>query len=317
LISNSGMPQGQWLLSLYPGFVSATGDSTDLSTANYGRKSVIDAKWILSGKAAIVLLADGEWGIWDIEGVGPKHGSNKHAGIKGGACTPFTISGFLEGATTKSSSGRSAALQQNGNGSKFVPMTPGTRRTTEPTLFGSRSSHHGVTRGQLVVTRLPSVSAAIQGNECVILWLQESYAVIPNIWSFWDTQARKAEGGASSTLFGTSSSGYTRMMKLESVNLKGERCTCIDYFPKDSSVLLSKHAVPLDILVTGERRFVIASDTRGDLIHSRPEPEESNHLTIAGGELDVNSIDQALSQMENNGSSNGNGVVRRAVSFLR
>lgn len=319
LDSNNNTNQGEWLLTLYPGFLSGKGDIMDASAANYGRKPVIDAKWILSGKAIIVLLADGEWGIWDIEGAGPgaskHHGPGRPGGIKGGAYTPFTISGILDGAITKSSSARTSNSQQNSNTSRFAPMTPGTRRTAESSLFGNRNNQNWISRGQLVVTRLPSPSQAIQGNECVILWLHESYAVIPNIWSFWDTQLRKSEGGGSGNLFGGSTSGVTRMMKLESVNLQGERCTNVDYYPKEPSLLPSKNAVPLDVLVTGEHRFVVTSDTRGDLIHVRSEIEDNRQVAIAGGELDVSNIDQALSRMEN-GNSIGNGVVRRGVSFV-
>lgn len=314
---SNGTSKGVWLLSLYPGFSSDTGDSIDVSAANYYRKRVLDAKWILSGKAILVLLADGEWGIWDVEGPGAghsKHGPSKNIGIHGRAFTPFAVSGFLEGAITKSSSSR---VQQNKNASKFAPMTPGTRRSAEPSLFNNRSSQSGITRGQLVVTRLASPSLAIQGTECVILWFEESYAVIPNLWSFWDTQVRKSEGGSSGNLFGAGASAVTRIMRLESINLQGERRCCVDHFPKDPSLPPSKNAVPLDVLVTGEHRFVIASDTRGDVLSSRFEAEETSQLAIcAGGELDVSSIDQALSRMEN-GSNTGTGIVRRGVSFLR
>lgn len=312
-----GTSQGLWLLSLYPGFSSVAGDSVDTSAASHGRKSVQDAKWILSGKAIIVLLADGEWGIWDVEGAGPgvsKKASSKIMGIHGGAFTPFAVSGFLEGAITKSSSARA---QQNRNSSKFAPMTPVTRRAAEPSLFNSRSSQSGITRGQLVIIRLATPSVALQGNECVIMWFQESYAVIPNLWSFWDTQVRKSEGVMSGNLFGGGASTVTRIMKLENINLQGERRSCVDHFPKNPSVPPSKNAVPVDVLVTGEHRFVISSDTRGDLLSSRFEAEENSELAIAaGGDLDVSSIDQALSRMEN-GNSNGIGIVRRGVSFIR
>lgn len=84
------LEQGTWLLSLYAGFQNSKSSSDPpqpLEThAGFGRKSIVDAQWISNGQAIVVLFNDGEWAIWDIEGVGPGSSQSllSRQGIKGG-----------------------------------------------------------------------------------------------------------------------------------------------------------------------------------------------------------------------------------------
>ena len=55
-----------WLLTLRTPFTHAS-SSTSQHVSDAARKSVLDAKYILTGKAIAVLLSDGEWGVWDLQ----------------------------------------------------------------------------------------------------------------------------------------------------------------------------------------------------------------------------------------------------------
>lgn len=288
---------GSWLLTMYPGFQSSKSDAaTALSStalSNLGRKSVVDAKWAMGGKAVIVLLADGEWGLWDIEGNGPSISKSllSRKAVKGGATTAFSATGWIDGPPLKSSS-RGAVTQSSS--SKFAPMTPGARKTAEPVLFSGRSGH-GFVRGQISVTRLPTKSTTSPVEECVAFWMEDSYSVISNLRSYWEAQVRRNSGGGGN-LFNGASSG-SRTIKLDNVNLRGERCSGIVQYPRAT---VPKNGLPTELLIIGEHRFIILSDASPEVRSQQKHmPVQTQSQLVATGNLDVTGIDQALVQMEN------------------
>lgn len=142
--------QGSWLLSLYAPFVrqptggGGAGDAGHVSAASFStlRRPVLDAAWVARGRAVLALLADGAWGIWDVEGLGPPAAGPasggvtggggggggagqqaastsalvaKSAGVRGGALTAFAVSGYLEGSAAL----RSAQAAAAGLGASF------------------------------------------------------------------------------------------------------------------------------------------------------------------------------------------------------
>jgi hypothetical protein len=310
----SGSQLGSWLLTLYPGFMSSRSDAPNTvpggSVGNFGRKPVVDAKWAMDGKAVIVLLSDGEWGMWDIEGgaaTGGSKGVLRQQSIKGGGITAFSVSGWIDSAPVKSSSAKGATTRTST--SKFAPMTPSTRKTAEPVLFSGRSGH-GFARGQISVIRLPTTSTTSQAEECIAFWLEDSYCVIPNFRAYWDAQARRSSGGSGNLFAGGSQT--TRMVRLEGVNLRGERCCGIDQYPRESA---SKSLLPTEILIVGEHRYVIASDnSHQPWDQKRRAPSSTEYQLTAPRDLDVTEIDQVLSRMENGGNSST--PAKRIAGFL-
>ena len=292
-----GTQHGSWLLTLYSGFHQEKVDTSNL-VANYtgitGRKPIVDCKWVMGGKAVIALLGDAEWGIWDIEGA-------MHSGIKGilgrqsirgGAITAFTVSGWIDGPITKSGSGKGSIASSST--SKFAPMTPGTRKTADPVLFGGKSGLSSI-RGQISVTRLPPTSTTTLAEECVTFWLEDSYNVIPSLRAYLEGQARRANGG-SGNLFGAGNT-MGRLVRLEGVNLRGERCCGIDSFPR---LTLSKVPLPADIILLAEHRYIILSDNTPEQSSLRRRiPSQTSYQALRTKELDVAEIDQVLSRMEN------------------
>jgi hypothetical protein len=287
---------------MYPGFLSSKSDTPNVlsgtSLGNLGRKVVVDAKWAMGGKAVIVLLADGEWGMWDIEGDASEGGPKGILGqqsIKGGAITAFSISGWIDSAPVKSSSTKGATARMSN--SKFAPMTPSTRKTAEPVLFSGRTSH-GFARGKISVVRLPATSTISLAEECVAFWLEDSYCVIPNLRAHWDAQSRRGGGGSGNLFRG--SSPMSRMIRLEGVNLRGARCCGIDQHPREAT---SKSLLPTEILILGEHRYIITSDNTYQSQGSRRHASHTEYQVTASRDLDVTEIDQVLSRMENGNSS--------------
>ncbi|CUS12300.1 unnamed protein product [Tuber aestivum] len=65
-----------WLCSFY----------TQYSQVTERRKKVLGAEWCTGGRSVVVLCEDGEWGIWDLEGV-----------LSGGQETGSVVTGFIVG----------------------------------------------------------------------------------------------------------------------------------------------------------------------------------------------------------------------------
>ncbi|KAF7882907.1 hypothetical protein EAF00_011396 [Botryotinia globosa] len=308
--------QGSWLISLYPGFKSNKADSQASHKNTYsgfGRKSIVDAKWVYGGKAVLVLLSDGEWGVWDMNGVGPgaKRGVLGQQSIKGGSRSEFSLTGYVEGATKSNS--KTIGPPQISQ-SKFAPMTPGTRKTTD--LFSNKIQPTGPVRGKISVLEIPSVASHLAFEESILFWLGDSYTLLPSLSKYWSANPRK--GQSSTNIFNTSPG--SRPIKLENVDLLGERCIGIEQAPKSSTSPHTRSEIPSDIFIIGEHRFIIFIGGKSvapkpnqnayalQLVQREDEDEEmadDKMIAVGSGELDVNDIDRALARMENKERSGG------------
>ncbi|KAI9643553.1 hypothetical protein NHQ30_008172 [Ciborinia camelliae] len=309
--------QGSWLISLYPGFKNNKTDFPSSQKNTYfgfGRKTIVDSKWVYGGKAILVLLSDGEWGVWDMNGVGPgaKRGVLGQQSIKGGSRSEFNLTGYVEGATkTNSKSSGPPQITQ----SKFAPMTPGTRKTTD--LFSNRVQPTGPIRGGISVLEVPSASSQLAYEESVLFWLGESCTLIPSLSKYWSANPRK--GQSSANIFNTSPG--SRPIKLEHVDLLGEACTGIDQALKSSISPHTRTEISTDLFIMGEHRFTIFIGGKSlarkqnpnayalQLVQNREDEDEdmtdNRMIGVGSGELDVNDIDRALARMENNERSSG------------
>ena len=94
------------------------------------------------------------------------------------------------------------------------------------------------------------------------------------------------------------------MIKLESIDLQGERCSGIDQFVKSHA----SAGLPSDILIVGESRFTILSVGKQVSNFQASKRMALVEKNTNAGELDVIGIDQALARME---KSNGFGPKSR------
>ena len=242
--------QGSWLLTLYQPFVRPSSM----------RKPIVDAAWIAHGHAIFALLADGMWGIWDIDGAGPgKTGASLATklkmGVRGAALTAFSASGFIDGTSSLRSVVAPSRDSQSG---EFAPMTPHTRKAASVAMSAATTADRLATiHGGISVTSLPSAGKAIP-DESLSLWVGsgDHVCVIPHVSKFWAAQLSKPSGGA-----GLFSSGQSsRMTKLQelSIGLLGERCCGVGMLL--SPARTQDGGLPVEVVIRGETRLVIVRE---------------------------------------------------------
>ncbi|KND89296.1 Flap endonuclease 1 [Tolypocladium ophioglossoides CBS 100239] len=251
--------QGSWLLSLYQPFVRPSAS----------RKPILDAAWISHGRAVFALMADGMWGIWDVDGVSPTSSGaaishRLKSGVRGAALTAFSVSGYVEG----TGSLRSVATQQKENQTgEFAPMTPHTRRqaaaslSTATTLDRLSTVHGGV---RTVV--LPPIGKSLQ-DESLVLWVggQDHVCVVPAVSNFWDSQLRKGAGGGVNLFSGAQPTRMVRLLDL-STGLLGERCCGASLVvgpPQSGGQVDQDGGLAVDVLIQGESRIVVVRQGEG------------------------------------------------------
>ncbi|KAL9114373.1 MAG: hypothetical protein Q9187_007481, partial [Circinaria calcarea] len=176
---------GSWRLTLYASMYPFADPSNG--------RSLLDAKWVLGGKAIAVITSDGEWGIWDIAS-----GST----MLGGIPTPFTVNGWIGSTpiglqTSKKSAGRSETR------SRLAPMTPGTRRVKQEVLFAGPTPRSNVsTLGGISVSSSGKVSNGRENDEGVAIWHADKIIRIPSLHTFWQNRVT-----GSGNLFSDGSNG--------------------------------------------------------------------------------------------------------------
>ena len=265
--------QGSWLLSLYPPFAR----SSVMSTA---RKPIVAAEWIAHGRAVLVLLADGQWGIWDIDAASPSTNtsgglfSKVSAGLRGSSITAFSISGHLEGTSPLRNPATQRSSAGPGPGGDFVPMTPHTRRDAIAATISSGPEKLITVRGGISVAQITPSRSTEPGEESAILWLGGAdpvVSVIPVISRFWESQLRRAVGGGVNLWSGAQPTRMIRLTELDA-GLVGERCTGATAIVKPRSAGTRSRSpnengsggsegLPIEVLLQGEHRLVIVHET--------------------------------------------------------
>lgn len=256
--------QGSWLLSLYQPFARGTGMSTS-------RKPVVGAEWMAHGRAVLVLLADGQWGIWDIDNANPTTASSAglftkaNSGLRGSAITQFSVSGYLEGTTTDRTIGAQPQRNLSTSTQKSAPLVVPSAVSTS----ASAPEKLATIKGGVYISPLPLPRNGL-GEESAILWLSNTGAdytnpvvcTIPIISRFWDAQLKRSGGN----LWNNSTPPSARMLRLHDLNagLLGERLTAATAIPRSTGSLTEstegKH-LPIETLLLGESRLVVVHET--------------------------------------------------------
>lgn len=263
---------GSWLVSLYPPFVRST-------TSSCSRKPVVGADWISHGRAILALLADGQWGIWDVEGAGPLGNieSNrlfgKHSeGVRGAALTTFNASGQLEG-TSPLRNPASQLSQRSSFGSNDL-NTSGHRGTLLSMVSGG-PERLATVKGGVEIIPLPTSRGFAAGEESAVLWIGGTdtlVCVIPVVSKFWDTQVRRSVGGGVNLFSGAQPSRMVPLSELDA-GLLGERCCGVGAVPKPKRQRTGRISdfaddaqdsagLPVEVLIRGESRLVIVQDSQ-------------------------------------------------------
>ena len=292
-LPQSRAAEGAWRLSLHTDFET-------LPDTTSRRKPILDARWVLGGKAILVLLAHGKWGIWDLENAGPKpiDGANPLRSVSAESWTHFTLESWV-GNSLKSGKLLQSSSVRTENRSKLAPMTPGTRKIRQQALFTEPPPQpDGPVRGGLSVSPVPYASNSRADDEAVLIWHGNSIAVIPSLFIHWQNKARR-----SGNLFGSGAKGEPKM--INNIQLGGELC-------KEASLIPSRHRPPStkddathpEVLVTGGHRLAIVTSAIAEpqLPFSPPSPllsSTTDQQLLVRGDLDVDGMDRILSSMSN------------------
>lgn len=270
---------GKWLTSFTTSFVSR-------NSAPARRKRILDAKFILSGKAVLVLLEDGEWGAWDLAATGK-------------SVSEFALHGFL-GATAAADSTQLG--RQPKSTSRLAPMTPNTRKVKAENLFGSAPKAFGAAIKGGISISASSSKTGTQTDESVVLWYGADIYTIPSLQTFWQRGTSNNGGNSFGSLY---TPGLTH---ITDVNLLNEAITSIAQFaPTAAGSGFGQMNTQRDFLVAAEHRFIVLqtlrplTPTRGlfqqAAVGEQQRPAERDQRMLDAGQLDLCGMDRMLDGM--------------------
>ena len=250
-------------------------------------KRILDCRWLLEGKAIVVLLTTGEWGTWDIQHVGPQSNEPTAYTSTSASRSQFAIRGWVQ---TKTAGPSTTFGDSKATSSKFVPLTPSTRKIRQATLFASEPKQaSSLACGGISVRLSPPASSSRKDDNCVLMWYGTTFMSIPSFFTFWSTRVQ----GPGNHL-GTSS--RDEMNIISSIRFSGEACKEVSLDPCSTERRL--------VITAGRRLIMIESlDTQKRGRSGSPQAESTivspNTELLTTGELDLHAMDGVLESMAN------------------
>ncbi|SMR63804.1 unnamed protein product [Zymoseptoria tritici ST99CH_1A5] len=292
--SNAPIPTGDWIMTYHTAFNSTILPS-EVEPVSPRRKKILDARWVISGKAILTVLEDGEWGIWDVTTAPP-----------GKRVEEFTVRGFLG---TSSTLEQSEPAKPKRGASKLAPMTPNTRKTKSEELFAGTPKMVGVAPpGGISVA--PNYSRTGQSDESVVIWYNSEIYSITSMQSFWQRSTTGASGGFGS-LYAPGLSHIT------DINLNNELITSVSHFSANTSAGLGQMNTQRDILVSAEHRIIALQTIRpassvGRTLFQQPAEVATakDQQMLDAGAMDLDAMDRMLDDM-----AGGAATTTRKVGF--
>lgn len=262
------------------------------------RKKILSAAWVLGGRGILVLLEDGQWGVWDL------FANNQTIGK---TVQEYSLQGYLATSSTESAT---QASQKKSGGPKLAPMTPNTRKQKSENLFaGASKSSNAASLGGISVSHTTTKSGS--SDESIVLWYNNAVYSINSMQAFWQRSTSNANGGDRNSFGGLYAPGLTH---ITDINLMNENITSISQFAPRSTIPASSLG-PMnaqnDILVSAEHRYVIFQQiqpqiqSRVQLQPAVERPMPRDQLMLDAGEADLGGMNRILDGMA------GDGRVRR------
>ncbi|MCJ1477086.1 hypothetical protein MMC13_005757 [Lambiella insularis] len=283
--------RGRWIVSLYAGYEEGPSGRVPLRT-------LLDAKWVLGGSAIAALMADGEWGIWNL-GFNRANGSNAEIILPISASIPtkFSLSGWIGGPAVAANIAKSSTGKLDAR-SKLAPMTPHTRKVKQVALFTGHSSHSSIsTSGGISILPTGKSLSGRREDETILLWSGDRILLIPSLYTYWTNKLK-----GSGNFFGTSAAGQPR--DISGIDVGGELRNAVSIFPsRTGRSPLEQTSRHTDLLVSGDRSlFILASplqeSTRSTAGTSGSSPTMADQQLLSRRELDVNGMDRILDSMD-------------------
>lgn len=290
---------GSWIVSLHTPFYAPK--DTDNPYPGLGkRKEILDARWLSVSNAILVLLDDGEWGVWSVDGVGLK----ANALSAGTPITEFAIRGFIGDSSNTYSS--AVPSVKNRASSKLAPMTPNTRRARQESLFtGPTTTVTGqAPRGGISV----SPAYGHHNDDSVVLWYGNEAFHIPSLGSLWK-RSISSSGRETGSLYGPD------LSRIEGLDLSGELLNDVAQFAPRSAAVSIGSITQRDMLVVGEYHLIIVTSPRLQVpakslfARDNGSPTKmADQSLLDSGELDIGGLDRLLEGMN---GANGFGKAKR------
>lgn len=293
----SAVPSANICLTLHAGYTS--------SSTLPRRVEILDARWAMNGKVIVALLEDGDWGIWDIEGVGiASHDDRRPAqGTRGNVVQgKFAVCGNISTGLQ-----RTKTIKTKSSGS-LAPMTPHTRKRRSADLFGSsepRADAKTATKSAGRISICTQQEAVAGADDAIVISFDGSNSFIPSLRSL-----HQPERQGNAVIAGRTT---RQVQALPSVRLGGETQMAISPFhaPKRKSN-------PFPGLSSIEQGLIILTKSRL-ILHTKPEPKSvvksaalNLPLRSAHGDdstfasrltnnevLDLDAMDKMLESMDN------------------
>lgn len=318
-LRNLSSQPGKFLITLFTGF--SHGDDNGFAPS---RRRILDAAWVLGGRAVAALLEGGEWGVWDVEGTGPSSASSTQnllkgkgnvSGVQGGSITKFAIRGSV--AISHHDVVTAIPRTISSKTGDLVPMTPHTRKSHSEGLFrgtetglGTSTHQSSSTYGAICVieqtaTDQPASSRLLE--EMVILSYQEMLVLIPSLLAYWRSEV-SGHGSFGAT-------GTVRPVILPSLRHGGEEQNSLGFIsaPKTSiGYGVASTIGALDLFVATQGRLILSTSPHSDSEESKPQEglaqssirangsnSPSDQHLLDQGLLDVDGMDRILDGMAN------------------
>ena len=307
-----------WIISISTGLQALQSRATD-------EKAILDAGWILGGKAIIVLMSNGEWGILDFAKAGPKSkiSTNELTSTAGESPRTFDLGGWVKVSPVSRTLVKSSKGHHKKE-SRLAPMTPSTRRVRQENLFEANNlSSTYPCRGGISIYPTNRASHGQEEDETILMWLGGAIVIIPSLLTHWQNKVK-----GSGNLFDTNLSGQTRESSIANLSLlRGESCPSISLFPnrEDDSQERKQDGTLQDVLVTGERSLIIIAPflcetpTLITTTHTSAAPAVDDQQLLARGDLDIDGMDRVLAKIlaskQQNGAAASGITKRRNVGF--
>ena len=278
-----GSFKGPSLASFYTEFKSSSDGALPR------RKPIMDARWLLGGRAVIVLLSNSEWGVWDFENAGPRPAEAVLEARKATNPSQFAFDGRVETKTSNLTGCLNNSKATNETKTKLAPMTPSTRKTRQTMLFaGPEQEQQGPARGGISIIPASSNSSGRADDESVLLWHGTNIVTVPSFFTHWQNRVR-----GSGNLFGSGAKGEIR--SISNVRFSGESCNEVSLNPTGS----------LEIVVTAEHRLILIALPHTEKRGAAPATKaqdlsvSTDETLFVAGELDILGMDRVLDGMSN------------------
>jgi hypothetical protein len=280
------MQSGFWLACLSTPF--ATSKNMDISAPILTqRKRILDAQWVSAGQNIFVLLADGEWGIWDFAGPPPSQTSSSKSS--------FSLHGYV-------GSNASSSTQEAESGSKgprrsclsLAPMIHNTRlkKEEQPFLGDEETVVKIQPRGGISLhQKVPVLGEDIE--ESITLWYNNQIYAIPSLRRFWKHVVEAAGQNGEPLL-------QPKLSCVDGVDLFGETMTSVAQQPDSSNlVITAEHKL---LFLSNEVSFAAAMarpiSKIPPLNFSLPgSGNTGDQALLKQGALDLNGLDRLLNDM--------------------